>query len=481
MSESHDKYHYRFIHNVLGDFFHECSEHFGTYLHSRFKYKVVSSYDKAVEFLNKKEQYGQETDMPNLPAFILDPVGEMNIAEAITGAKQLWRFPNLAPGFIKRWYDPVYQDDDVLVNVGFTRLKGEMNFIMLLNSFYEYCDLRIFMLQYFGAEGRYIYPIYFNTFIILPEPFINYEYHNEYTGETHKLNWDSAGAYDRLVKTTNQDEYVIPCNVRPIFKMNSISDGSNRYGGTDKLAEWRLNINVEYEVEIPTYLILQTDYMVDTVKLNLHVASSFSENEQYNNMMSGMTDAQRVEYTDQIITDHGKRFTSEQALNDLTVEMLKTLDSFKGFTDEQLRKIVIDLKDPNISGVTKEQLKFKIPNLVESDIKSWETDLDSTSSNIWHVPKTDLKTWCERRSYDFQVRYFHTITKAEEDATDTFPILVPQKVYIDRLILISRHGILKYGDHYIINDSHDEIIIKQKYTTHKKNELLEMYIYDFSN
>ena len=82
MSESHDKYHYRFIHNVLGDYFNECSEHFGTYLHSRFKYKVVSSYDKAVEFLNKKAQYGQETDMPNLPAFILDPVGEMNIAQA---------------------------------------------------------------------------------------------------------------------------------------------------------------------------------------------------------------------------------------------------------------------------------------------------------------------------------------------------------------------------------------------------------------
>ena len=92
-----------------------------------------------------------------LPAFILDPVGEFGISDSNTGAKQLYRFPNLAPGFINRWYDPIYQDSDVMINIGFTRLKGEMNLVMLLNSFYEYCDLRIFMIQYFGSEGRWIY------------------------------------------------------------------------------------------------------------------------------------------------------------------------------------------------------------------------------------------------------------------------------------------------------------------------------------
>jgi len=476
---SDNKYHYRFIHNVLGDFFKSSLDHFGGYLHNRFKYKIVSTYDKAVEFLNKKEQYGQETDMPNLPAFILDPIGEFGIADANTGAKQLYRFPNLAPGFIKRWYDPIYQDSEVMINVGFTRLKGEMNLVMLLNSFYEYCDLRIFMIQYFGSEGRWIYPVFFNTFIILPKTFVNYEYTNEYTGEHHKLNWESAGAYDTLVKTTNRDEYVIPCNIRPIFKMNSISDGSTRYGGTDKLAEWRLSINVEYEVEIPTYLILNTDWNVDTIKLQLDVSSTFSESQMYNNMMTEMDDIQKKQYTDFLIKQFGKRFTSEQALRALTVETLKRIDAFQG-TDKQLNDLIIDLKDPDFAKVSKDQLGFKIPEMIDANVKHWDTGLDSTSSNIIHIPKEELTSWCEKRSYDFQNRYFHKITEAEEKSEDTFSITAPQKVYIDRLILISREGPLKYGDHYIISDTGLEIIIKQKYTNLKKNELLEMYIYDYS-
>jgi len=475
-----NRYHYRFIHNVLGDFFHACVEHFGGYLHNRFKYKVVSTYDKAVEFLNKKDQYERETDMPNLPAFILDPVGEMNVADAIAGGKQLFRFPNLAPGFIKRWYAPIYQDADVLVNVGFTRLKGEMNLVMLLNSFYEYCDLRIFMIQYFGSENRWIYPVYFSTFIILPEPFVNYEYENPYTGEHHRLNWDSAGAHDVLVKTTNRNEYVVPCNIRPIFKMTSISDGSQRYGGTDKLAEWRLTVTVEYEVEIPTYMVLQTDWNVDTVKLTLDTASTYSESEVFNNMMEGMNDEQRYEYTTFLINEFGKRFTSEQALKSMTIETLKKLDSFSG-TDRELKDIVIDLKDPDVVKVTSDQLRFKIPQEIDSDTKSWETNLDSTSSSeIIHIPKEYYKRWCEKRSYSFRTRYFHMITKAEEDAEKTFTIAAPEKVYFDRLILISRNGPLSYGDHYEVSDDGLEIIIKQEYTRFKKNEMLEMYVYDYS-
>jgi len=475
-----DRYHYRFIHNVLGDFFGECVDHFGGYLHNRFKYKVVSTYDKAVEFLNKEEQYDRETDMPNLPAFILDPVGEMNIADANTGGKQLYRFPNLAPGFIKRWYAPIYQDADVLINVGFTRLKGEMNLIMLLNSFYEYCDLRIFMIQYFGSENRWIYPFYFNTFIILPEPFINYEYENPYTGEHHRLNWESAGAHDILVKTTNREEYVIPCNARPIFKMISISDGSNRYGGTDKLAEWRLTVGVEYEVEIPTYMALQTDWNVDTVKMTLDAASVYSENEIYNTMMSSMNTDQRSEYTSFLVDEFGKRFTSEQALKKMTVETLKKLDNFQG-TDQQLKETVIDLKDPNVVKVTSQQLAYKVPQEIEADTKSWETGLDTTSSDInFHIPKSDITKWCEKRSYSFKTRYFHMITKAEEDSDPTFTIASPEKVYFDRLILICRNGPLSYGDHYEVSDDGMEIIIKQEYTRLRKNEMLEMYVYEYS-
>ena len=146
---SADRFHYYYIHGVFGNFFHDTMDYFTEYLYPRFEYKVVGTYSKAVEYLNKRTELGRENDLPNIPAFILNPTGEMNIADANTGAKQLFRFPNLAPGLLKRLYDPVYQDEHLLITPGFSRFKGDMELIMLFNSFYEYCDVKVFLLQIF--------------------------------------------------------------------------------------------------------------------------------------------------------------------------------------------------------------------------------------------------------------------------------------------------------------------------------------------
>jgi len=271
------RYNYLYIHNVMGSFFADTMEYFTTYLHPRFEYRVIGTYDKVVETLSKQEQYGRETDKPMLPALILNPTGEFGPAEAIAGGKQLWRFPNLAPGFVKRLFEPIYQDQNVIVNVGFMRVKGEIELIMLLNSFYEYSDLRMYMFQIFGGPDRWIYPRWFTSFIILPEELINYKYRNEYEKVSYKLNWDSAGATRRLVKTTNINELVVPCNIKPMYRLTSISDGSTRYGGTDKLADWRLTSTIEYEVELPSFLVLESDYLTVGFDFEIEYGSCFSE------------------------------------------------------------------------------------------------------------------------------------------------------------------------------------------------------------
>jgi len=275
------RYHYQFIHNVFGNFFNDMLEYFGDYLYPRFEYQVVGTYDKAVEYINKKDQYDREIDKPQLPALILNPTGDFGLADAITGAKQPWRFPNLAPGMINRIFDPVYQDDNVLITVGFTRVKGEVELIMLLNSFYEYADLKMLMIQIFGGTDRYIYPSWFNSFVILPSELYNYRYINDVTGLTYKLDWESAGATDQLIKSTAIEEKVIPCTIKPIFKLISLSDGSERYGGTDKVAEWKLNATVEYEVEVPSFVVLETNYLAERIKIEIRYGSAYSRYPNY--------------------------------------------------------------------------------------------------------------------------------------------------------------------------------------------------------
>jgi len=267
---------YFFIHNVYANFFKDALDYFSLHLYPRFEYKVVGTYDKAVEYLNKQCELNREADKPNLPALVLNPSGDFELADANAGGRQLWRFPNLAPGMVKRVFDPVYQDEQIQIDVGFMRMQGDLELLMLTNSFYEYCDLKMLFLEIFGGYERWIYPQYFNTFIILPEELINYEYKNPYTGLRYKIDWTSAGAYNKLVKTIAKEELVVPCNIKPIYKLSSISDGSQRYGGADQLADWRLTATIRYEIEIPAFLVMQTDYLVENVDINIYAGSTYS-------------------------------------------------------------------------------------------------------------------------------------------------------------------------------------------------------------
>ena len=272
---------YFFIHNVYANFFKDTLDYFSLHLYPRFEHRVVGTYDKAVEYIQKTCQYDRETDRPNLPALILNPSGDFDVADGNAGGRQLWRFPNLAPGMIKRIFDPLYQDANTQVNVGFIRMQGDIELIMLLNSFYEYCDMRMLMLQIFGGFERWIYPQFFTTFIILPEDFINFRYDNPYTGRSYRLDWESAGAYERLVKTTARNELVVPCNIKPTYKLTGVNDASSRYGGTDTLADWRLGATIRYEIEIPSYLVLETDWLIENVNVSIQAGSAYSAYSDY--------------------------------------------------------------------------------------------------------------------------------------------------------------------------------------------------------
>jgi len=272
---------YFFIHNVYANFFKDSLDYFSLHLYPRFEHRVVGTYDKAVEYIQKVCQYERETDRPQLPALVLNPSGEFDIADANAGGHQLWRFPNLAPGMIKRIFDPVYQDANIQVTVGFIRMQGDIELIMLLNSFYEYCDMKMLLLQMFGGMERWIYPQFFTTFIIIPQDLLNYEYSNPYTGLHYQMDWETAGAYERLVKTTAKDEMVVPCNIKPTYKLTGINDASTRYGGADQLADWRLGATVKYEIEIPSYLVLQSDWLAETVDINIVAGSAYSAYTDY--------------------------------------------------------------------------------------------------------------------------------------------------------------------------------------------------------
>jgi len=267
---------YFFVHNVYANFFKDSLDYFAGHMWPRFEHRVVATYDKAVEYLTKKDQYGREVDKPQLPAMILNPSGEFDLAEATAGGHQMWRFPNLSPGFAKRLFIPIYKDENMYITVAFMRIQGDIELLMLLNSFYEYCDLRMLFLNVFGGFDRWIDPQFFTSFIILPPELLNYRYNNDITGADYTVDWDEIGAYERLIKTTAKDEWVYPVNIKPIYKLTGFSDISQRYGGTDKLADWRLGATIKYEIEIPTYVIVTQDYLARNIEMEIRAGSAYT-------------------------------------------------------------------------------------------------------------------------------------------------------------------------------------------------------------
>ncbi len=278
MAQTRELYHY--IHNVFGSFFKDMLDYF-TYVYPRFEYRVMGTYDKAVEFLSKKQQYNRETDKPMLPAIILNPMGEILPADANAGGRQYFRYPNLNPTLSKRLFDPIYKDANMIMYPGFMRFKGEFELLMLMNSFYEYCDVRVLFINVFGGLDRIIYPQFFSSFIILPEEFITYQYYNPYTRLRYTPDWNSVGASQYLVKSTARNELVLPLNIKPQIAMTSIGDASTRYGGSDKLADWRLTATINYEIEMPTYLVIESDYLAENIKLQFRYGSVFSAYNDY--------------------------------------------------------------------------------------------------------------------------------------------------------------------------------------------------------
>ena len=439
---STDKFHYQFIHNVFGCFIENTLEYFGDYLYPRFQHQVVGTYDKAVEYITKQEKYGREGDKPNLPALILNPTGDMNLDDAQSLAKQMWRFPHLAPHLAQRLFVPIYQDNNVEVNVAFTRLKGEIELLALLPSFYEYFDLKIFIIQHFGGEGRPIEPMYFNDFIILPEELVNYQYSNDATGESYKLDWENNGAYEFLVETTNKNELVVPGKLKPRYTLRGMSDGSTRYGGMDDVANWRLSCIVEYEIEIPTFLLLQTDYVLENIDFNLRFGSTFSKYSDYNLPTN--------EITIQRHWDSGMQESTNTVINTTVSDNPDVMDDLNSNTNTS------SIDDSSIAGT------------------------GASDKNYQEAP---LNILCDseklNRELIFKTRYFHEVTQEQADSTIDVIITLPEPVFDQALIKVqSKHGLMNYGDHYLLENSGNDLKIIIKNVNLTKGDFIEIFIYE---
>lgn len=240
---------YFFVNNCFGSFFRGILDWMGDDFYPRFQYKVIGTYDKAVEFFNKKRELGREVGAQILPSVSLDPAYDFSQEEK--GGRFLWQNQYLSPGFGCKLFDPInLREQDVLVTPVFSRYQGTIELIFWLQSVYELLDFRTLFLQYTGGFGRYIRPKVFWSYIILPDSIKNFE-----TDENVKLDWGNTDATYVHIDNINQTKFAHPVVLTPILKLDSLNDNSVKYGG-DQIAEYKLSASMTYEIDLPTYMVL---------------------------------------------------------------------------------------------------------------------------------------------------------------------------------------------------------------------------------
>jgi len=227
----------------------------------RSKELIISTYEKSVEHIkNLKDKTGSNWT-PSYPYMVFNPSYEIAPDESF--GRFMYQYPNLSIGFgSNQWNPRIYEDENLYVAPSLNRYKGTFDIIIWNSSVYELLDYRTRAYQLFGDIGRIITPD-IEGYMILPDELIAYNYYNSYTKESYKIDWEHrTNTQTYLVKNINQNRRVFPFIITPYITLNSISDGSEQYGGggADAIGDHKFVISCTWESWIPVHLILVSSY-----------------------------------------------------------------------------------------------------------------------------------------------------------------------------------------------------------------------------
>jgi hypothetical protein len=401
----------------------------------------------------------------------------------------------------------VYMDDDITLSVGFSRFMGDVELILLCSSFYEYCDLRVYLIQIMGGFERFIYPERFESVIIIPPELYNYEYVNEVTGVSHKLNWDKINLQSKLIETTNKNEWVIPVVIKPILKLSSLSDSSTKYGG-DQLAEWKLSASISFEVEIPSFLCIESDKLLKKIDINLGFSGQFTKYPEIPNNPIYMgvdpktgevkqSTTKKIEDTKESVSSVNepknhvdlKPTDTQATITTSSNTQKKTTIPLPPMTPPEFRPVKLTDNNPTFNQNSNVSI-----NQVNSDSDKYLSDISTDSiqikvntnniidpdSNEVIIPiVSDIERVANKI---FKKRYVHIVTLAQAESSTDWKFYSPEIIDdLDLLILNSRFGRMKLNDHFKVINNGTEIEIIHSVVNLMENDMIEIYVYQYDN
>lgn len=222
-----------------------------SYGNGKFKTVVMGGYDKAVREIRSHFKDGKQPEVPVLPAISLNPLGDISMDPRFM---QLWRVPSIGSDLAGLYLnDLIYEDRNFGFALIHNRFIGNFEVIIYCQSAYEYMDFFTQTLLWFhNGGGRVVRPGLIKTNCILPEEIVKGAYENE--------DWASSGLTRKFIRQMNENGFIYPVVIAPQIKLSSVSNASTVYGDSD-VSEYKLQITVEYDIDLPTHILVRNDAM----------------------------------------------------------------------------------------------------------------------------------------------------------------------------------------------------------------------------
>ena len=233
--------------------------------------------------------------------------------------------------------------------------------------------------------------------------------------------------------------------------------------------------SVEYEIEVPSYIIIETDTgTIANVDFNIGIGSNYSSNNDYNTGLH--TDGNSITLPD----SYGSTNTPNDpyGTNDLTAGELLNPGSSGGKYPPNSNENMVNGSTGNIN-VTADVIIYGNP-LTSPGEESSEEEFVFTGLFIDATSGDAVSEITENKKKTVSRRYVYRITVDDETSDTNIEIELPCNITDDLLVLISKNGRMNYGEHYNLSKDGLTLTLIRKNIYLESEQIIEIYMYQYS-
>ncbi len=264
-----NRYMLPFNNQILGDF----SKHFiNWFKYDLFKNKLkkiqISTYDKAIAMYNDLIKNNQETIDQVFPYGIVD----IQLDTQLSYDKDLpWKYMDINT-FSSQLYEPILENSTFRLTPVFMNIEGTIETTIIFESIYDLLNWKLMLIQrglgYNGAKLLTLYPFVYK--LILSKELLDVIYVNDYLNIRKNFDqeiqaYSEHDSISYLGKKSDQICINSVCN--PYVSMDAPTDSSNKNATGGELQDYRMSVNFNYRMSVPTGLILETDAFIQNIDI----------------------------------------------------------------------------------------------------------------------------------------------------------------------------------------------------------------------